>query len=178
MDTTFRHRIEQAFQGVPRRAGELPPAQPEEAERDYNRRAARMNGFALMDQRLIRYPDSKSPIEFCDLYTAQRELIHVKRYAGSSTLSHLFAQGLTSATLFAQDPGFRRAVNTRLPRTHKIVRPTDPLQPEAYTVTYAIISTSNSPLNIPFFSKVTLNHVYKALAGLGYRTQLTKISTN
>ncbi len=178
VDTPFRDRIERAFQRVRRRADDLPPAQADETEADYNKRTARNNGFALMDQRLIRYPDRRSPIEFCDLYTTEQELIHVKHYAGSSTLSHHFAQGVTSGTLFAQDPGFRRAVNTKLPGTHQIARPADPLEPRAYTVTYAIISTSPNPLNIPFFSKVTLSHATKVLTGLGYKTQLAKISTD
>lgn len=71
-----------------------------------------------------------------------------------------------------------RALAPDLDRAGQIGRPADPLKPQAYTVTYAIISTSNSPLNIPFFSKVTLSHANKVLTGLGYRTQLTKISTN
>jgi len=176
VDATFRDRIERTFQRVPQRSVDLPTAQTNEAEPEYNRRAARMNGFALMDQRLIRYPDRNNPIEFCDLYTDTQELIHVKHYGGSSTLSHHFAQGVTSGTLFAQDPGFRRAVNARLPASHQIQRPANPLTRGAYTITYAIISGSAKPLNIPFFSKVTLSHATKVLNGLGYTTQLAKIA--
>ncbi len=175
IDGTFRDRIETAFTRLPRRKPDLPAAKPKEDEGDYNKRAAKTDGFALMDQRFIRYPDTRTPIELCDLYTKDRELIHVKHYAGSSTLSHLFAQGVTSSTLLAQDPGFRSAANTKLPTTHQINKPRDPLPPRTYTVTYAIISASDKPLNIPFFSKVTLSHATKVLKGLGYNTQLAKI---
>src|SRR5438045_1193811 len=101
VDANFRARIERSFQRVKRRATSLPDAQPDEAEGAYNKRIASADKatYALMDRKNIRYPDPKSPIEFCDLYTNAEEIIHVKHYAGSSTLSHLFAQGVTSGTL-------------------------------------------------------------------------------
>lgn len=178
VDTTFRDRIERSFRQITRRPVDLPNAGGDETERNYNKRVADGDPatFALMDRNNINYPDRKSPIEFCDLYTNHRELVHVKHYAGSSTLSHLFAQGVTSGTLFAQDPGFRRVLNTKLPATHQIRRPAEPLVPREYTITYAIISVSANPLNIPFFSKVTLSHATKLLHGLGYATQLAKIA--
>jgi uncharacterized protein (TIGR04141 family) len=178
VDATFRDRIEKSFQRVPRRRATLPNAQGSEAERAYNKRVADATPgtYALMDRKNIPYPDPKSPIEFCDLFTIQQELIHVKHYAASSTLSHLFAQGLVSGTLFAQDPGFRKAVNKKLPATHQLANPAQLLTPETYTVTYAIISASTRLLTIPFFSKVTLSHAAKTLRGLGYTAQLAKIS--
>jgi uncharacterized protein (TIGR04141 family) len=179
VDTTFRDRIEGSFQHTKRRRDALPNAAVDEEEGTYNERVANDDQtYALMDRKTIRYPDPKSPIEFCDLYTSAQEVIHVKHYAGSSTLSHLFAQGVTSGTLFAQDPGFRRAVNQKLPATHQVANPAQPLPPKTYTVTYAVISASARPLNIPFFSKVTLSHATKALRGLGYTAQLAKISTD
>src|SRR2546425_6910223 len=33
-----------------------------------------------------------SRVEFCDLYTDSQDIIHIKRYGGSSVLSHLFAR--------------------------------------------------------------------------------------
>ena len=178
IDANFRRRIENAFRRVPRATDALPSADPDEGERSYNRRVTRAEPatYALMDRRNIRFPDPRSPIEFCDLYARQCQLIHVKHYAGSSTLSHLFAQGVTSGILFAQDAGFRRAVDRLLPDTHKITDPSRPLEPRAYTVTYAIISGSQHPLNIPFFSKVTLSRAEKSLRSNGYNVNIMKIS--
>ncbi len=110
----------------------------------------------------------------CDLYTNRHELIHVKRYGQSSTLSHHFAQGVVSGTLFARDTGFRKEANKKLPPSHRLADPAKPLG--AHTVTYAVISKSQKPLNIPFFSKVTLNNARLTLQGLGYNVQLTKVS--
>jgi len=176
VDTAFRDRIENSFRRIPRATCALPNAEEDEIERQYNRRVAESNGaYALMDRNLIRYPDPRNPIEFCDLYSADQEIIHIKPYAGSSTLSHLFAQGVTSGTLFAHDAGFRRAVNEKLPATHRLLHPQQPLAPKAYSVVYAIISGSLHPLTIPFFSKVTLNGAARTLRGIGYSVQITKI---
>ena len=179
VDTTFRDRIERSFKRIPKAQCVLPDAQAGEAEREYNQRVANTNGvYALMDCKLIRYPDPKSPIEFCDLYSTGQEIIHVKPYAGSSTLSHLFAQGVASGTLFAHDAGFRRAVNSKLPTTHQLQHPSQPLAPRTYSVVYAIISASQHALTIPFFSKVTLHGAVKTLRSVGYDVRLAKISIN
>jgi uncharacterized protein (TIGR04141 family) len=179
VDTSFRDRIESAFKRIPKVKCALPNADADEIERKYNERVANTNGaYALMDRKLIRHPDPKSPIEFCDLYSTRQEIIHVKPYAGSSTLSHLFAQGVTSGRLFAYDAGFRREVNAKLPATHQLAYPQQPLTPKSYTVVYAIISSSQHVLTIPFFSKVTLQGAAKTLHGLGYNVQLAKIGIN
>jgi uncharacterized protein (TIGR04141 family) len=180
VDRTFRARIERTFRNLPRRVQVLPNADRGEAEKDYNERVH--NGapqtYALMDRKNIPYPDPQSPIELCDLFSNRKELIHVKKYGQSSMLSHLFAQGVTSATLLAQDAKFRRAASAKLPTTHKLTNPTQPLRPRSHTVTYAIISGSTHALSIPFFSKVTLSHATNVLQGLGFNIQLTKIGVN
>jgi uncharacterized protein (TIGR04141 family) len=176
VDSAFRDRVENSFRRLPKNKCALPNAQQDEIERVYNKRVADSdNDFALMDRKLIRYPDPRSPIEFCDLYSTAREIIHVKPYAGSSTLSHLFAQGVTSAMLFAHDAGFRFAVTNKLPTTHQISNPQQPLISKTYSVVYAIISGSQNVLTIPFFSKVTLQGAAKTLRSIGYNVQLTKI---
>lgn len=76
--------------------------------------------FALMDKKLIQHGGGNSKIEFCDLFTTDKHLIHVKRYGGSSVLSHLFAQGTVSARLLLSDPDFRKKVNEKLPASHKL----------------------------------------------------------
>jgi uncharacterized protein (TIGR04141 family) len=176
VESSFRQRIENAYDAVPARPRVLPPATEREKEEDYNDRVATSHNFALMDRQLIPFPDTRNTIEFCDLYTKPKELIHVKRYSGSSTLSHLFAQGVNSAQLFAGDPAFRKAVNKKLPSGYKLQRPADPLPPQTYAVTYAIIKKGTAPLSIPFFSKVSLTNAVTTLRALGYTPQLTKIS--
>ena len=129
-----------------------------------------------MDGKNISYGGGASRIEFCDLYTRSRVMIHVKRYGASSVLSHLFAQGLVSATLFLQDSDFRKAVNRRLPESHRLARPERRPTVQNYEVAFAIVSKSAGELQLPFFSKVNLRNAYQTLTGLGYDVTLTKIA--
>ncbi|HUD44415.1 MAG TPA: TIGR04141 family sporadically distributed protein, partial [Patescibacteria group bacterium] len=48
-------------------------------------------------------------------------------------------------------------------------------QNDEYTVIFGIISKSDSGLDIPFFSKMTLVHVSKSLINLGFKIALIKI---
>jgi uncharacterized protein (TIGR04141 family) len=175
VDKTFRDYIERSFRETPQRAKPLPSAKTKEKEEDYNERVHNSDKqlYALMDQKNIHFSGSRGGVELCDLYTKKHELIHIKKYGQSSTLSHLFAQGVNSGTLFARDAEFRKLTNAKLPGSHKLAQPKQPLGP--HTVTYAIISTSGKPLTLPFFSKVTLNNASITLRGLGYKVTLTKI---
>lgn len=131
------------------------------------------NSF-VMDRKLISYGGGASSIEFCDLGAGER-LIHIKRYSGSSQLSHLFAQGLVSSELFLQDANFRKRLNVKLPRGHKLAN--SAIRPVAadYEIVFAVISKSPNPLDIPFFSKVTLRNTRRRLETYGYRVTKKKI---
>jgi uncharacterized protein (TIGR04141 family) len=127
-----------------------------------------------MDQHLIRYPDTFSKVEFCDLFSPDKHLIHIKRYAGSSApLSHLFAQALVSASLFRREEGFRAMVNQALPEAF---RPGTAVPAAGeYEVVFGVVSESESELILPFFSKINIKNARDRLHELGYKISLTKI---
>jgi Family of unknown function (DUF6119) len=56
----------------------------------------------------------RSSIEICDLLSSEKAFVHVKAKTKSSTLSHLFAQGLNSAQAF-RDRGFRGLAHVQCP---------------------------------------------------------------
>jgi len=95
------------------------PAYNDATEGKYNERVAdsSQNRFALVDAEMVRHGGGRSSIEFCDLYSIERDMIHVKRYSGSGTLSHLFSQASVSGQLFKSDAAFRGKVNTKLRRS-------------------------------------------------------------
>jgi len=134
--------------------------------------------LCLMDRKLISHGGGYSKIEFCDLLTDDKKIVHVKRYGGSSVLSHLFAQGVVSGEAFLADKGFRDKVNTKLADSHKFNNTTVKPKAEEYEVIFAIISASPKDLDIPFFSKVTLRNARRRLQTYGYNVSLLKISTN
>lgn len=142
----------------------------------YNVNAVESNlNYFLMDKKNIIYGGGYSRVEFCDIYTNNRELIHVKMYGGSSLLSHLFNQGLVSGELFIDDQEFRNLVNEKLGVTFKI-KDTSKINSSDYSIIYAIISNYDQELDIPFFSKVSLRNVKKRLERIGYNVNLIKIN--
>lgn len=154
------------------------PVWGDEHEDAYNARVASDSEghLVLMDRVMISHPGMASPIEFCDLFSDERRLIHVKRYGQSSILSHLFMQGLVSANSLLSDAQFRLAVNKHLPPSHELADPNSRPLPSAYEVVFAIGSSEVGPLKLPFFSRVTLRNVVRSLTqSFGYRASLTKI---
>lgn len=145
-------------------------------ENDYNKSVAEQSGkFCCMDRKNIFYGGGKSQVEFCDLFTNDKRIIHVKRYGGSSVLSHLFAQGSVSSELFLTDKNFRSKVNEKLSTSHKFENEEKNPIPSEYQVIFAIISSSNKDLEIPFFSKVSFRNVKRKLEGFGFKVELLKI---
>jgi uncharacterized protein (TIGR04141 family) len=125
----------------------------------------------------VVFPSGPSRIEFCDLYTTAHELIFVKRYADSSVLSHLFAQGVVSAETFRRERRFRELINENLPVSHQLGGQVDGMTAQDFTITFAVISESARPLHesLPFFSKVNLRNAVKLLESNGYNVRLAKI---
>lgn len=174
----FVAEVNDSFARIPRYPTAL-PEYDDESEREYNERVANddTRRFALMDRKIIPFASGK--FEFCDLYTSEKDIIHVKRYGGSSIFSHLFAQGTTSAELFQTQPVFRDLVNHQLPHTHKLTDCAKRPDSREYQVVFAIVSDSEAPnLTIPFFSRLNLRSAVRRLDGYGYRVALTKVSVS
>jgi uncharacterized protein (TIGR04141 family) len=173
----FRERIDDAVNQIPQSRRRFPDFEDADEEA-YNQRVAQTDPatFALLDRDLITMPDHANPIEFCDLYSSDREIIHVKRYEGSASLSHLFSQGMVAGTLFHQDASFRQKVNAKLPRSHRLTDFRTQPRSREYKIVFAIVSRSARPLVLPFFSKVNLRNAYRQLSSLGYSVKLAKIA--
>lgn len=145
-------------------------------ENEYNKEITKDNGdLCCMDRKNISHGGGHSKIEFCDIFTKDKKIIHVKHYAGSSVLSHLFAQGVVSGELFLADKKFREKVNTELSDSHKLTDITNKPKAEDYEVIFAVISSSKKELELPFFSKVSLRNAKRRLDTFGYKVSLQKI---
>lgn len=159
-----------------------------EIEGNYNIRIAQEDPAKrlLMDKRLVKPAPGEDEIEFCDIYTTDKELYHVKRYSGSATLSHLFNQGLVSGELLMQK-AFRKNLNQKIDKIdqdfeHRDLSGWHVAELESdfhrgdYKIIYAIITDSNAtPPAIPFFSKVTFRHACSRLADYGYQVSIMRI---
>ena len=144
-----------------------------EREDAYNERLAKKLGGYLFDKKNITVT-GRSPFEFCDVATSDKKLIHVKRYSGSSALSHLFNQGYVSANLMLE-PEIRKRINDKKIGEFSFGNPDDEITTKDYEIIYGIISNEDSVLDIPFFSKIMLVKTHKDLRNLGYDVSLVKI---
>ena len=94
-------------------------------------------------------------------------------------MSHLFNQGLVSATLLVEDKSesqFRKRISSKLLDSHKSIVPMDgTFNSRDYTIVYAIGILSKDKLKLPFFSLVSYKYVKKQLQAYGYKVIVIKI---
>ena len=118
-----------------------------------------------------------SPIEFCDIYSRDKQFIHVKKYNGSSVLSHLFFQGYVSAENF-YDLAYRQKANRLLSENFKVPE-TNTISASEYEVVFAIakdnLEEGERP-EIPFFSKVSFRSVSNRLKHYGFKVSIKGIN--
>jgi uncharacterized protein (TIGR04141 family) len=177
VDSDFAKEVDREIELLPETSIALLPGKAGEDESSYNKRVAQSDPdrFVLMDAVSIRHGGGQSQIEFCDIYARDKVMIHVKRYGAASVLSHLFAQGSNSGTLFAQDALFRQRLNEKLPASHQLVSPGEHPDVREFEVAFAVISRSRKPLRLPFFSRLSLRNATRLLQGYGYRVSCTKV---
>jgi uncharacterized protein (TIGR04141 family) len=163
--------VNDAFSAVERLNGLPAFGNPSEAEYCTSLAAADA-AWAVMDRDPVVFGGGRSSVEFCDLFNLQaRTLLHVKRYAGSAPLSHLFQQALVSGETFKTVPEFRRLVNAKLPAAHKLDDCDRP--PEGFRIALGIVRPGQ--LDLPFFAKVTLRNTVRLLTGFNFNVLLAHI---
>jgi uncharacterized protein (TIGR04141 family) len=176
IDRRFVDAVNRYYAAIPRRANNLPDYTDEhENENAYNQYLATTLNGACLDGDNISYGGGHSKIEFCDVFSGTKEIIHAKHYSGSSTLSHLFAQGSVSGETYVSDPEFRAKVNAKMPSTLRIADPSAKYKPNDQKIVFAVIARNEGDLGIPFFSKVSLRNAVNRLVGFGYSVELAKV---
>lgn len=178
--------LDQFLQAIPPASCVLPATTVTESEDQYNKSVAKALGYLLLDkQNVVAVPGKTTPIEVCDLLSSDRHLVHVKRHLSSSTLSHLFAQGLVSAELLQTSPAFRAAVEKKVANTVKGKTLFAPLfsagvQPSEWKVVYAVAAEwrGQGPTRLPFFSKVNLREAYNNLTARGFTVEFACVQAN
>lgn len=185
VEGTFQGAVEKYFSALPRKTFAPPFMQYAHAgEGPYNEAvcAASPNTHGMLDRRLVQFGGTYDKIEVCDILKAPPtgaskgiEFIHVKRGRSSATLSHLFSQGLVASTLLVRESNFVTEVNKQL-TTLRFTPLPNKFSAGGNEVVYAIIDgPAGTPLDIPFFSKVTLQNCGKSLSAFGYSVSLMHI---
>ncbi|MBF0410969.1 MAG: TIGR04141 family sporadically distributed protein [Candidatus Riflebacteria bacterium] len=176
IDNDFVSEVDSIVQKIPSSSCLKIDCEKNWVEKDYNKHLAKhISGAFVMDRKNIQFGGGNSKIEFCDVFTPQNHLIHVKPYSGSSTLSHLFSQGAVSGELFIRDSKFRKQVRNKLSPILRSKIPEIKPQGSKYEVAFFIIQKKSKSLSLPFFSKVTLKNVKERLEAFDYKVTLTKV---
>jgi uncharacterized protein (TIGR04141 family) len=98
----------------------------------------------------------------------------------SSTLSHLFSQGLNSAERFLLDQDFRskaRTLATSQDATYADVLSAERPDAADHEISFVVITRSerNTPLTLPFFSVVSLATAATRLQGYGFAVSVAAV---
>lgn len=171
VDLDYRARVEKEAFAIPEFTS-LPNAIPGASEGDYNKSAAKAIDGLCLDGMLVQ-DGGPDRMEVCDILLPSGFLIHVKHRGSSSTLSHLFMQGLNSAERLRMDAHFRsearKIVAQADPSFSTVIG--DPVDPAKHTIVFGVItrSTRSTPMTLPFFSVVSLRAAAQRLQGLGYQ---------
>lgn len=194
VEPDFLKRLNKFIEGIKPTGLKFPIAIEDPPEGEYNELAANSSDqYLLLDKQTVKLDTQTSPIEVCDLLTEGGAFVHVKRKLGSSSLSHLFAQGSVSADLLLMSPEFRRkfdakitaAENLRVNQSNdegfkgKFQRFKDVnVDPRKHEIVYAVAAQWKGRKLVealPFFSKINLRRHVEELRRMGYSVTFAKI---
>jgi uncharacterized protein (TIGR04141 family) len=181
IDPTLVADVEQFASSLSSSGIAWPPAGSEQTEGEYNAQAAADLGCALLDKAHLIRLHGQTPVEPCDLFTSDRQFVHVKRRkGGSGPLSHLFGQAVVSAEGFVKQGEFRelfrKALEEALPG-YGIYSPANAISSEYAIVLGLIAKPSQRKVaeELPFFSKVTLRLAVKQLTSMNFDVYVDRI---
>ncbi len=196
IEAGYHAALETYIDALPESKYPLPDGLGDIYEGVYNKAAADCDpSFLLLDKKTVRVGGFTTAIEICDVLTDDRAFIHVKRKLGSSSLSHLFAQGLVSADLFLMNAQYRLDTQAKVleAENERASRTGDPgfvgrfsgfdpgrISPGDFKVVYAIIARWNGKTAaqaLPFFSQVNLRRHVDDLRRMGYGVEFARIET-
>jgi uncharacterized protein (TIGR04141 family) len=178
VNVDFKDQVEEDLNRLTVLEG-LPDAEPGTDEDAYNLRAAEVVGGLCLDKKFV-YEGGPDKMEICDILTREGGLIHVKQRGSSSTLSHLFTQGVNSAERLLTDGEFRtaaRAVASAENPEFADVLPVERPDPGAHEVSFVVITRSarDTFLTLPFFSAVSLRAAARRLQASGFRVSVAAV---
>ena len=175
----FKERVYEEIEILTTARTGLPEADAETTEEAYNLKAATALGALCLDKKLV-FDGGPDRMEICDILTREGAFIHVKNRGSSSTLSHLFTQGINSAERLLQDLDFRdkaREIVTNEDSDFAVFFPEERPNAEAHEISFVVITRSsrNTPLTLPFFSVVSLRAAALRLRALGFKVSIAAV---
>ncbi|WP_404399917.1 TIGR04141 family sporadically distributed protein [Idiomarina seosinensis] len=146
-------------------------------EADYNNNLAKNNGALIcLDTKNISPPKQKQ-VEPCDIFTISNNtvnLIHIKISTRSSSLSHLFNQGVNSVELLRLEEESRKKLIKLVGEKFE-----NNIKNGPYIVTFGIIThkpESNKSNALPIFSRISLRRAIRSLKLMGIDCEVVLIA--
>ncbi len=180
INSDYTRKLNSYLAGISQWEENMPLCKPDYKEDDY------IHQFNVDKDYLVLHKEKIEGLELCDLLHSSKSLIHVKPWHRSSTLSHLFSQGLVSAEKLKNDFEFKEKCQEKLKELNADFAYFDENSPpRVFTIVYAIIfkKAKNKSDNdfedvisrLPIFSKVNLQHFLRNLHSMGYNVALKYI---
>lgn len=147
-------------------------------EGDYNEKIAKKLKWLCLDKHNV--PMKPASIEPCDLFTPDRQFIHVKKWTSSKEASHHVSQAANPGELFFYEQKFRKALRVvveKIDRKWLTYFPIEKPNPLDYEVVFAFIDKDKKgwPATLPFFTQLSLYNAEKRVSRIGYKTRLIRI---
>jgi uncharacterized protein (TIGR04141 family) len=135
-------------------------------------------GYICLDKKDIS-PSAQTQVEPCDLFKLQdgnARLIHVKIGTRSSSLSHLFNQGLNSIELLRESVEAQQKLKDLVDKDCHCA-----IDSGNYSVVFGIITAKNASegaKNLPIFSRISLMRTANALKRMNVNTSVVFVKDN
>lgn len=177
IESNYYTSILQKIQSIPKSEVVSIACEADWGEGDYNVNFVNSNptDYQLFDKMNYRETSwGKSKIEPADIITKVRQFIHVKKGGASSSLSHLFAQGLVSSQLLKNNSDYRKHIEDSVQEKFG----TNFIDNNEVEVVFGIIDKRyNEDFNkfLPVFSMINLCQNYDNILNLGYKCSLLPI---
>lgn len=182
INTNFAQEVKDYVKNIEEANLNFPSCEFNMNEADYNNMVIEQkSGLVNLDAVNIWCEGARTQIEPCDIFSEDKQLIHVKHKRSSSTLSHLFSQGRVSAESFLEDSKFRQELKGYIearssgPQGSALSEmiPEEDVNSADFEVVYAIIDKSSYDLedSLPFFSLLNLKQSTRYLKLLGFKVK-------
>ncbi len=179
INSTFYDLIVENIKQIPQSSFVLQNCKSKEKEGTYNKRIARNKNFVLLDQKNYQPAEyGRSKVEPCDIFTRNKQLIHVKKGQSSSALSHLFSQAAVSARILAADVGMKNHINELVKNKFGANFISKNEMSSNFEVIFAIITEKKDRVEqvLPFFSMVNLYQTIENLKSMEFNYSIMIIT--
>ena len=186
VEKNFKKRIEDFYNGIDKISIVGPTTCRNEEVLITDLVASRTDLLKLDKEKInpqgVRYAN----LEPCDFFSQNKEFIHLKDGHSSSSISHLWNQGVVSAEAFISDKQFRTKLRSKVKTLSKggptrfedlLPKSSESVNRHEYKIVYGIMRKPyvDGSLGIPFFSKVSLQAAIEKIRQFGFPVALELI---